>query len=108
MSPIDDSSGLKVERTAHFATWLEGLRDRKGAMKISARIDRLEAGHWGDVRPVGGGVSELRVHYGPGYRVYVAKRGLTWVVLLGGGDKDSQPRDILQAQQTWKALNDDR
>ncbi len=107
MSPIDDNLELNVERTAAFLAWLEGLRDRRGAMKIAARIDRLEAGHWGDVKSVGAGVSELRIHHGPGYRLYVARRGLRWVILLGGGDKDSQAHDILQAQQTWKAINDD-
>jgi putative addiction module killer protein len=107
MSPIDDNKSINVERTETFAAWLEGLRDRKGAMRISARIDRLEAGYWGDVKPVGSGVSELRVHSGPGYRVYLARRGDAWTVLLCGGDKDGQTRDIREAQRIWKEMSRD-
>lgn len=76
-------------------------------MRISARIDRLEAGHWGDVKSVGSGVSELRIHHGPGYRVYLGQRGTAWVVLLCGGDKDGQARDIRQALTLWKAISND-
>jgi len=105
MSPIDDSEAVEVERTLEFERWLENLRDRRGAMKISSRIDRLAAGHWGDVKPVGHGLSELRVHHGPGYRLYLARRGLAWVVLLCGGDKDRQARDIDDARRIWQDLN---
>ena len=107
MSPIGDNQNVKVERTLEFTHWLGRLRDRRGAMKISTRIDRLAAGHWGDVKPIGRGLSELRVHYGPGYRVYLAQRGAVWVILLCGGDKDSQARDVAVAQRIWESLNHD-
>lgn len=76
-------------------------------MKISTRIDRLAAGHWGDIKSVGHGLSELRIHHGPGYRLYLAKRGLAWVILLCGGDKDSQARDIAGAQRILENLDRD-
>lgn len=107
MSPIDDSRPVQIERTAVFAAWLDALRDRNGAMRISARIDRLAAGHWGDVKSVGAGVSELRIHYGPGYRVYLGRRNSAWVVLLCGGAKDGQARDIRRAQTILEAMNHD-
>jgi putative addiction module killer protein len=107
MSPIGDNEAVEVERTLEFTRWLEGLRDRRGAMKISTRIDRLAAGHWGDVKPIGGGLSELRIHHGPGYRLYLAQKGPVWVILLCGGDKGSQARDIAEAQRIWKSLNRD-
>lgn len=107
MSPIGDNQRVEVERTVEFARWLENLRDRRGAMKISSRLDRLTEGYWGDARPVGRGLSELRVHHGPGYRIYIAQRGSTWVVVLCGGDKDSQARDISAAQRIWQELDHD-
>jgi putative addiction module killer protein len=73
------------------------LRDRHGQRRIQVRIDRLETGNPGDVRPVGGGVSEMRIDYGPGYRVYFARRGVTLVILLAGGDKRTQQQDIAMA-----------
>lgn len=83
--------------TPLFGRWLDDLRDREARSRIVLRISRLELGHFGDVRPVGGGVSELRVNHGPGYRVYFVRRGETVVVLLCGGDKGSQSRDIGRA-----------
>ena len=73
---------IEVRQTSEFAKWIAGLRDIRGRAKIAARIDRLSMGHLGDVRPVGGGISELRIHYGPGYRIYYVHRGPVLVVLL--------------------------
>ena len=84
-----------------FAAWLDGLRDRQARARIKKRLDRVELGNLGDVKPVGEGVSELRVDYGPGYRIYFAQVGTTIVVLLCGGDKSSQRQDILKAKQYW-------
>ena len=106
MSPIDDISTIKVEFTEQFGAWLAGLRDGQGAALITARLLRLRRGHWGDVKPVGEGVSELRIAYGPGYRLYVTKRNDRWVLVLGGGDKDSQSRDISHAKQLARELKD--
>ena len=88
-----------VRMTETFATWLHELRDGKARNRISARIQRLEDGNSGDVAPVGEGVSEMRIHYGPGYRVYFVSRGSEFVILLCGGDKASQARDIEAAKR---------
>ena len=85
-------------------TWLSSLRDRRAVARIAARLDRLAAGNPGDVEPVGEGVSELRINYGPGYRVYFVKRGQAVVILLCGGDKSSQDRDVQLALQLAKEL----
>lgn len=74
------------------------LRDIEGRIRILRRIERMRSGALGDVKPVGGGVSELRIHAGPGYRVYFCRQGERWVILLCGGDKDSQSRDIARAR----------
>ena len=97
---------LEVRQTAIFANWFKGLRDRRAKARIQARIDRMEIGNFGDVAPVGEGVSELRIHYGPGYRVYFVKRGQVIVVLLSGGDKSSQTSDIKKAKELAKQLED--
>ncbi len=89
---------LDVVRTPAFERWLGRLRDNKARAVIARRIDRVAEGNLGDVRPLGEGVSELRIDFGPGYRIYFTRRGETLVVLLCGGDKDSQDRDILQAK----------
>ena len=83
-----------VMRTNAFSNWLTGLRDPRASAKITTRIDRLRIGNPGDARPVGMGVSELRIHYGPGYRVYFFQRGPDLIILLGGGDKTTQDQDI--------------
>ena len=88
---------VEVVKSATFDRWLKGIRDRKAAARIQVRIDRLAAGNPGDVRPVGAGVSELRLNYGPGYRVYYTQRGGEIIVLLAGGDKSSQPQDVKTA-----------
>lgn len=77
---------------------VEKTRDREGQRRITDRIERISSGNYGDARSVGGGVSELRIHYGPGYRIYFTRRGEFIVVLLAGGDKNSQQRDIRTAQ----------
>ena len=86
-----------MRRTEVFERWFRRLRDRDAQARITMRIRRMERGNPGDVAPVGGGVSEMRIHYGPGYRVYFVRRGNALVVLLAGGDKDSQERDIRTA-----------
>jgi len=88
---------VEVRQTEQFVRWLEGLRDLRGRAKVLARIERLIGGNPGDVRPVGSGLSELRIYYGPGYRVYYLQRGTTLIILLAGGDKSSQVKDIDEA-----------
>lgn len=85
---------LEIRKTAAFATWLDGLADLRARAKVQARIERLAAGNPGDARPVGEGVSELRIDFGPGYRVYWKRKGRSIVVLLAGGDKSTQRADI--------------
>jgi putative addiction module killer protein len=91
-----------ILRTDIFIGWLNGLRDRRAAARITARILRLADGNPGDVKPVGEGVSEMRIDYGPGYRVYFINRGEAVVLLLCGGDKRTQDRDIALAKQLAK------
>lgn len=88
---------LEVRQTDVFTDWFAGLRDREARARITVRIRRLSLGNPGDVKPVGGGVSEMRIDYGPGNRVYFVGRGDTVVVLLCGGDKRNQDRDIARA-----------
>ena len=88
---------VEVVRSATFDRWLNKLKDRRAAARVVIRINRLAVGNAGDVKPVGHGVSELRIDYGPGYRVYFVQRGHTVVVLLAGGDKRTQDRDIKTA-----------
>jgi len=93
-----------VRQTVSFARWLAGVRDRRAVARINARIRRLSLGNPGDVKPVGEGVSELRIDYGPGYRVYFVQRGPDLILLLAGGDKRSQDRDIALALALARAL----
>jgi len=91
-----------------FTDWLNSLRDAQNRRRILRRLNRLERGNFGDCKPVGSGVNELRFFFGPGYRVYFGQDGDTLIILLCGGDKDSQSRDIRQAQIYWKEyLRDD-
>ena len=89
---------MEILKSRTFDGWLTALKDRRAATRVQIRIDRLSLGNPGDVRSIGEGLSELRIHYGPGYRVYFAQRGSTLVILLCGGDKSSQERDIAKAR----------
>ncbi len=95
---------IEVRKTQVFADWLENLRDIRARAKIQVRIERLAASNPGDVEPVGEGVSELRISYGPGYRVYFKQQGQKLVILLAGGDKSSQPKDIKTALRLARNL----
>jgi putative addiction module killer protein len=95
---------IKVRRTREFINWLDDLADVRAVARIATRLDRLAAGLFGDTAPVGEGVHELRIHYGPGYRVYFTQRGSTLLLLLCGGDKASQARDIKRAKQIAKEI----
>jgi len=86
-----------------FDDWLLALKDVRARARIRARIARLREGNFGDAKPIGEGVQELRVHYGPGYRIYFALQGRAVVVLLCAGDKQTQPRDIARAKRYWRA-----
>jgi len=88
---------FEVRQTERFVQWLAGLRDLKARAKVQVRIERLIGGNPGDVKPVRAGVSELRINYGPGYRVYYMQRGTELIILLAGGDKSSQAKDIDEA-----------
>ena len=88
---------VEVRQTERFVQWLAGLRDLKARAKVQVRIERLIGGNPGDVKPVRAGVSELRINYGPGYRVYYLHRGTELIILLAGGDKSSQAKDIDEA-----------
>lgn len=88
---------ITFEKTKQFDEWLRSLKDQKGRLRILARLTSAEQGNFGDCEPVGGGVSEMRVHYGPGYRIYYTRRGPTVYLLLVGGDKSTQKRDISRA-----------
>jgi len=95
---------IEVRQTLVFRDWLAALKDHRAVIKIGARLDRLKIGNFGDVKPVGEGVSELRIDYGPGYRIYVTQRGSVLVVVLCGGDKSSQGRDIERAKTLARDL----
>ena len=95
---------IQIRQTEVFANWVRKLRDRQARARIQVRIDRLQLGLPGDVKPVGEGVWELRIDYGPGYRVYFTKRGRELIVLLAGGDKRTQNRDIKKAIQLARDL----
>lgn len=88
---------IEIRKTATYANWLDCLRDIRARARIQVRIERLAAGNAGDVKPIGGGVSELRINFGPGYRVYFTKRGQKLIILLAGGDKSTQQQDIKEA-----------
>lgn len=100
---------VEVLKSATFDRWLRRLKDRRAAARVQVRIDRLAAGNPGDVKPVGNGVSELRLDYGPGYRVYYLQDGDRLILLLCGGDKASQDNDVLAAKRIareWKEAKD--
>ena len=95
---------VEIRQTEVYARWFRRLRDREARVRIDSSIRRLSLGNPADVRPVGEGVSEIRIDYGPGYRVYFVQRGEALVVLLAGGDKDSQDRDIRRALELARGL----
>jgi putative addiction module killer protein len=93
---------IEIRETETFSDWLLALRDSQARARIAARVRRLAFGNPGDVKPVGEGISELRIHYGPGYRVYYVQRGAVLILLLCGGDKTTQSRDIETAKRLAK------
>lgn len=97
---------VEVRQTNTYRRWFAGLRDRRARQRIDVRLRRLALGNFGDSKPVGGGVNELRIDYGPGYRVYFARRGARLVLLLAGGDKDTQQGDIRLARQLAESWNE--
>jgi putative addiction module killer protein len=99
---------LELQQTETFRKWRRKLRDERVRGLIASRLDRLAFGHAGDAEPVGEGISELRIHYGPGYRIYFRRKGDVIIVLLCGGDKSTQSRNIETAKRVWaewSALN---
>jgi len=97
---------IGIRKTELFARWLDSLRDLQARARVQARIERLAGGNPGDVQPVGEGVSELRINYGPGYRVYFKRRGREMIVLLAGGEKGTQAKDIKAALRFARNLSE--
>ena len=95
---------IEIRKTSIFDRWLRQLRDRNAVARIQSRIDRLQLGLLGDVKPVGEGVSEIRIDYGPSYRVYFMQLGQELIILLAGGDKATQRRDIAKAMELARKL----
>lgn len=95
---------IEIRKTDTYARWLDGLRDIRARARVLARVERLAAGNPGDVKAVGEGVSELRIDYGPGYRIYFTMRGHTVIILLAGGDKSTQASDIKRALRLARNL----
>jgi putative addiction module killer protein len=93
-----------INKTEEFDAWLAGLKDLKARAKILIRIKRAEAGNFGDCEPVGEGVSEMRIDFGPGYRLYLAQEGRVVYLLLHGGDKSTQKSDVKHAKAVWASL----
>ena len=90
---------IEIRQTEEYSRWFDGLQDRQARARINIRIRRVSLGNFGDVKSVGAGVSELRIDYGPGYRVYFVKKGFQVIILLAGGDKRSQERGIKKSQK---------
>jgi putative addiction module killer protein len=95
---------VEIRRTDVFAKWIDEIKDVRGRALILVRIERLATGNPGNVKPVGEGVSEMRIDYGPGYRVYYKKQGQKFIILLAGGDKNSQAKDIKTALRLARDL----
>ena len=96
---------IEIRQTEHYAKWFKSLKDHKARARIDVRIRRLSLGNPGDVKPVGEGVSEMRIDYGPGYRVYFLTKGNELILLLIGGDKSTQEKDIAKAKQIAKDVD---
>ena len=101
-----DQRQMVIFQTEAFRDWLDGLRDRKARLRIDDRLKRLANGNAGDTKSVGEGVQELRLHFGPGYRIYYMWRDGVLIILLNGGDKNSQSRDIATAKRLAKEADD--
>jgi putative addiction module killer protein len=97
---------MEIRQTTTYEKWFEALKDRNARMRINIRIRRLASGNPGDVKPVGNGISEIRINYGPGYRVYLIQKGNRIIILLCGGDKSTQSRDIKKAQELMEHLEE--
>jgi putative addiction module killer protein len=97
---------IEIRKTETFAKWIDGLKDLRARARVQVRIERLALGNAGDVKPIGEGVSELRIKYGPGYRVYFNKTGQSIVILLAGGDKRTQNQDIKTALSLARRLGE--
>lgn len=101
-TPVDVQEYIAEDGRNHFEDWLLGLRDSEARARLRARVNRVRLGNFGDCRGVGSGVHELRIDYGPGYRIYFGRRGNSVVILLCGGDKRTQVRDIEMARTLWQ------
>lgn len=95
-----------IKQTDEFTAWLDGIKDGMTRRRLGRRLEKAQAGNLGDVSPVGDGVNEMREHFGPGWRMYFVQRGAVVVLMLGGGDKDTQPRDIAAAKRLAATLED--
>lgn len=95
-----------IKKLPEFADWFAALHDMKTVIRLSKRLDKAQRGIFGDVEPVGDGVSEMREHFGPGWRMYYVQRGPVLIVMLGGGDKSTQDRDIANAKRLAATLED--
>lgn len=104
--PPGPNGQVAIVQTGVFRDWINGLRDRKARLRIDDRLKRLANGNAGDTKAVGGGVMELRLHFGPGYRIYYLWKDGQLVILLNGGDKGSQKRDIARAKELAKEADD--
>ena len=98
---------LELRESESFKTWRADIHDVRARAAIASRLNRLAAGLAGDAKPVGEGISELRVHYGPGYRIYFHRSGRTLILLLCGGDKSTQSKDIAKAKRLWEEWSED-
>ncbi|MDJ0843058.1 type II toxin-antitoxin system RelE/ParE family toxin [Crocosphaera sp.] len=108
MEPIIDIKLLETdEGKVPFEQWYDSIRDKVTKVRVRRRLDRVSLGNFGDTESVGEGVYELRLHFGAGYRVYFARIGNTVIVLIGGGDKSSQKKDITEAKKLWREYKDE-
>jgi putative addiction module killer protein len=97
-----------IQETCKYSEWFTRLRDIRGRARIAARVDSAKAGNFGDYKVLDEGICEMRIDFGPGYRVYYAREGLNVYLLIIGGDKSSQTKDIAKAKALWKAIKEER